>query len=130
MRGGRAPGGSELRRLLSTEATLLPELPWWFAGQAQSDAPWFLVYDGWLVLPLVHREHSRIRRYVAVTCLVRGIAPAMLAAARRPRRRRRASKVRVEATVVRQAPHRQVRRKRRHRPVDRSLPWLGEPDDD
>ena len=67
--------GSELRRLLTTEATLLPELPWWFAGQAQSDAPWFLVFDGWLVLPLVHRDRSRIRRYVAVTCLVRGLAP-------------------------------------------------------
>ena len=54
--------------------------------------------------------------------------PAMLAAARRPRRRRRASKVRARVIVVRQAPHRQVRRKRRHRPVGPpNLPGSGSP---
>jgi hypothetical protein len=80
---------AELRHLIVEHAILLPELPAWFAGECREDAPLFLALSGWFIIPLRFKEHSSFR-YVAVTCLGRGMNALRNADARQAKRAERA----------------------------------------
>jgi hypothetical protein len=84
---------AEVERLLADQSRVLPELPSWLAGRAREDAPYYLVFDGWLVLPLAFTRGSSVR-FTALTCLSRGMAARAVAV---PARRRRPARGRDEA---------------------------------
>lgn len=107
-------------RLVADQARVLPELPRWLVGQGREDAPYYLAFDGWLVLPLVFTSGSSVR-FTAVTCLGRGLDARANAAARMPRRLERERRLAASAVVVEVAQHRRLRRKRRT--PARRPPW-------
>lgn len=83
----------ELSRLIVEHATLLPELPGWFVGACREDAPAYLTIDEWLVIPLRFRDQSALR-YVAVTCLGRGLNELRNAQTRQAKRAKRGAQER------------------------------------
>jgi hypothetical protein len=116
---------AEVERLLADESRVLPELPQWLTGQAREDAPYYLVFDRWLVVPLAFSFGSSVR-FTALTCLGRGLGERANAAARVPRRAERARRLASDALVVQGSGHRRMRRKRRaaaRRPPSGASGW-------
>lgn len=114
----------ELERLVAEQARVLPELPHWLAGRRE-DAPYYLVFDAWLVLPLAFTRGSSFR-FTAMTCLGRGLDQRANAAARLPRRAERERRVAANTRVVQTGEHRRLRRKRRtsaRRPPSSAPEW-------